>query len=436
VDSSPHDPADPNCRCCLDIGRGGMLRRQTLGSTIDGSMSFDLKKLRVSIFCGLVAAVLAVGECSAGELTTADIDGQLKILAKVGSQGAGSAEAREARRKLAADCGADALPQIFLAMDTKNIVAANWARSVYEEVVRRELAKPEPKFPVSFVQEFVRDGRHEGRPRRLGLELLNRIDPKFGPAIVPTLVDDAEFRDDAIAALIAAADADRDAGKKEQAIETYRKAFAHARESSQVTGLADRLSALGEKANIVEHLGFIVDWLVVGPFDAPEKTSYDLKFPPEVKIDLDASYPGQGETEIRWKPARTEDRMGLLDLAQAIAPAKEAVAYAYAELESPKDSAVQLRCSADDNLSVWLNGEKVFGRPQWLNGTRLDRFVTPVTLRAGKNRLLVKVCQGPQHSDPAVGNAWSMQLRFCTEDGAGVRLEQILPAVESKETPK
>jgi hypothetical protein len=380
-----------------------------------------------------IAGIFASGIARAGNPSPQEIDAHFKTLAKLGEQGSGSGPAREARRWLAAECGSDSLPQILAAMDTQNIVAANWVRTVYDEIVRRELGKPSPSFPVPYLHDYVRDGRREGRARRLVLELLNRIDPKFGPETIPTLLEDGEFRDDAVAALMKSADDDRIAGRKEAAVGLYQKAFAHARESSQVTGIADQLSALGEKANIVEHLGFVIDWYLVGPFDAPEKTGYDLKLPPEETVDLAATYPGQAGTEIRWKRFRTDDRMGSLDLAQAVAPAKEAVAYAYAELESPKEVPVQLRCSADDNLFVWLNGEKVFGRGQWLNGTRLDRFVTPVKLRAGKNEVLVKVCQGPQHSDPSVGNAWSMQLRFCTEDGAGVPLKSLLPPIDESQ---
>jgi hypothetical protein len=392
---------------------------------------------RVALVAALLLSLAAAStHISAAAPSAQEIDAQLKVLAEVGKQGSGSEQARAARKWLAAECDAAALPQILAAMDTKNIVAANWVRSVYEEIVRLELAKGESKFPVEFLRDYVRDARREGRARRLVLDLLNRIEPTFGPSLMPTLVDDVEFRDDAVTALLASADAARDAGKKEEALAMYRKAFQHARESGQVTSSADRLSALGEKTSIVEHLGFIVDWQMIGPFDAPEKTGYDLKLPPEEQVDLAATYAGQAGSKIGWKRVHTEDRMGLIDLAQAIAPAKEAVAYAYAELDSTKEAKVQLRCSADDNLSVWLNGERVFGRPQWLNGTRLDRFVTPVRLRAGKNTVLVKVCQGPQHSDPSVGNAWSMQLRFCTEDGAGVPLKQLLPTVESKESAK
>jgi hypothetical protein len=56
----------------------------------------------------------------------------------------------------------------------------------------------------------------------------------------------------------------------------------------------------------------------------------------------------------------------------------------------------------------------------------LDRFRTPVTLREGKNQVLVKICQGPSNRDPEVANNWSFQLRFCDAAGAGIALEPIL----------
>jgi hypothetical protein len=125
--------------------------------------------------------------------------------------------------------------------------------------------------------------------------------------------------------------------------------------------------------------------------------------------------------------------MGTVDLVQALAAAKEAVGYAYSEIDSPTQQAVELRAGADDNLTVWLNGQKVFSREQWLNGSRFDRFSTPVTLAQGKNRLLVKICQGPQHVNPEVPNNWTFQLRFCDAQGAGAPFVSALaPEGEAK----
>ena len=77
--------------------------------------------------------------------------------------------------------------------------------------------------------------------------------------------------------------------------------------------------------------------------------------------------------------------------------------------------------------SIFPPGCKILSREQWLNGTRFDRFVTPVTLTTGRNALLVKICQGPQHKDPEVPNNWSLQLRLCDENGRGIEFKTVLP---------
>ena len=55
-----------------------------------------------------------------------------------------------------------------------------------------------------------------------------------------------------------------------------------------------------------------------------------------------------------------------------------------------------------------------------------------MSLKRGRNRMLVKVCQGPQHKNPAVPNNWSMQLRICDAQGGGVGVTNGLPAVPEK----
>jgi len=123
----------------------------------------------------------------------------------------------------------------------------------------------------------------------------------------------------------------------------------------------------------------------------------------------------------------TSSVLGEVNLVAALGATAEAVAYAYAELESPAARAAEVRASADDNLTVWLNGQKILAREQWQNGSRLDRFVMPVSLVAGVNRVLVKICQAPQHRDPESINDWVFQLRFCDAEGVGVPLRNLTP---------
>lgn len=375
-------------------------------------------------------AALAVWACLAASAPAADaVSRALATLADVGPNGKGAAAAREASATLAALPSAE-LPRILPGLDTPNVLAANWCRAAYETIVARELARPKPEFPREALRDFVRDGARQGRARRLVLRLLDQLEPEFSRELVPTLLDDPEFRSDAVAHALAAGDAALAAGKANEAKATFRSAFDYARDSAQVLAAADKLQGLGETVDPVAHLGFVVDWRLLGPFDAPAYSGFERTFPPEAGVDLAAEYAGQNGKTIRWMPHRAQDRLGQLDLNSALGATREAAAYAYATVESPREQTVQLRCGADDNCTVWLNGEKVLARRQWLNGTRMDRFVVDVSLRKGANALLVKICQGPQHKDPEVPNNWSLQLRFCDAHGAGVGLETLASTAE------
>ncbi|HEV7998855.1 MAG TPA: hypothetical protein VGP63_03170 [Planctomycetaceae bacterium] len=356
-----------------------------------------------------------------------DVDQQIAAIASVGPQGQGADRARAACRELSGH-GPEVVPRLLAAMDTPNVVAANWYRAAFERVVSRELADPRHRLPVEEFKQFARNQNHSGRARRLALTVVDRLDPTFGPTLIPTLVDDREFRDDAVAvALKQGADAiargDHLAAKR-----AFQRAFDHAFSPDQVTAAASKLQSLGEKPSIVEHLGLITDWSVIGPFAAPGMSGFRAVFRPETAREPLTDVTLSDNKTLRWLTAHASDAFGTVDLVKALGPIDEAVAYADAVVETPRDQPAELRCSADDNLSVWLNGEKVFGRDMWLNGTRFDRFRTPVQLRAGRNRVLVKICQGPHHRDPAVGNAWTFQLRFCSNDGAGVPLKRLPPA--------
>lgn len=349
----------------------------------------------------------------------------LAVIAKAGPQGEGSAAAKVARDELAKH-GVEVLPKLLVAMDTSNAVAANWYRTVYEEIVARELARDGTKWPIEFFKEYVSDSKRVGRPRRLVLGLLDKLEPTFRASWLPTRLDDSEFRYEAVGLALAAGD--RAVKDKDQAAAKtqFRKAFDAARDSTQVTQAAVKLKSLGESADAISHLGLVTDWWLVGPFDAPAKTGFAAVFEPEKKLDLQAKYLGQGGVEIVWKRHHETDTLGQLDLNKQLGATREAVGYVYSEIDVPREQAAQVRCGADDNCSVWLNGEKVFGRDQWLNGTRFDRFITPIQLKAGRNSLLIKVCQGPQHKDPEVPNNWSLQLRLCDEQGRGIEFRPAL----------
>ena len=383
--------------------------------------------------CRLIAAgaLLAVFLISNFDLLADEVDDHLAAIAQVGPNGAGSEAARKARAALSGQEIA-ILPRLLTAMDTPNLVAANWYRTIYEDVLARELAKPEPQLPLGFCAEYVRNPERQGRARRLVLALLESRQPGTTSAFLKDQLNDREFRSEAVELTLRTGDAAKAAGDTAGAKAAYQKGFHSARDAEQIRAAAGRLAGVGTQVSIVKHMGFMTEWYLLGPFDAPEYSGFAKVFPPEEKVDLNAEYKGKAGTPIRWKRFSVPDAMGQMNLIDAIDSAKEAVGYAYTEFESPRDQAVQMRCGADDNCSVWINGKKIFGRDQWLNGTRLDRFVAPAHLVAGKNVMLVKICQGPQHKDPEVPNNWSLQLRLCDAEGAGVDAKSILPPVPIK----
>lgn len=358
-------------------------------------------------------------------LSAADSPGaqHIAVILQTGPNGAGSAAAKQACAELS-QRGLEILPQLLEAMDTPNVIAANWLRTVYEPLVARSLTQADAAWPTEFLKSFVSDAKRRGRPRELALALLDRLEPKFREEWIPTRLDDPDYRYEAVSAALAAGQQALADQHLEVAKAEFRKAFEHARDTSQVTQAAGQLTSLGEAADVAQHLGLIIDWRLIGPFDAPGKTGFQTVFPPEEQLDLKAVYPGQSG-EIRWQQHQTKDVLGLVNLNEALAASREVVGFAYAEIDIAESRPAQLRCGADDNCTVWINGRRVFGRDQWLNGTRFDRFITPVSLKAGRNTVLVKICQGPQHRDPEVANNWTFQIRLCDEQGLGVAFRPV-----------
>ncbi len=371
-------------------------------------------------------SVLVVVACGLSS-RAAGVDDQLAVIAKAGPNGEGCLAASRAVDELAT-CDGAVLPRLLEAIDDANPVATNFLRQAYERIVARELARPQPRLDLDALRAFAAHRGHHGKARRLVLDLIDRLDPEFTPRFLAEALDDPVFRDQAVELALRRARAAREAGDQDHARRELLAAFEHARDADQVLQASRELAELGIEADPVSHLGFVVDWYLVGPFAAAGYSGFDASLPPQDQpFAADASFADADGSPRRWQRHHTTDPLGLVNLVEVFGPLREQVAYAYAELESAQQQQVELRCGADDNLTVWLNGEKVLARRQWLNGIRLDRFIVPVQLVQGTNRLLVKVCQGPQHRDPEVPNNWSLQLRLCTPDGKGLHLKTLVP---------
>ncbi|GIS58549.1 MAG: hypothetical protein CM1200mP2_07740 [Planctomycetaceae bacterium] len=83
-----------------------------------------------------------------------------------------------------------------------------------------------PEFPVSLLKTYVANPKRQGRVRRLVLDLVERLEPGTTDSLIPSLLSDPEFRDDAVAAaLVPGGSGPRKAGRTREASGEYRKAF-------------------------------------------------------------------------------------------------------------------------------------------------------------------------------------------------------------------
>src|SRR6185436_3406270 len=88
---------------------------------------------------------------------------------------------------------------------------------------------------------------------------------------------------------------------------------------------------------------------------------------------------------------------------------------------SERAQPVELRLGGKNSWKVWLNGKYLFGRDEYHLNEEIDQYRMPVQLEAGRNTILVKVCQNAQTEDWA--EEWEFQLRVTDSLGT-----PILPA--------
>lgn len=93
------------------------------------------------------------------------------------------------------------------------------------------------------------------------------------------------------------------------------------------------------------------------------------------------------KTELAWEKVRSRD--GLVDMQTGV-PKDYVVGYAWTEFTVPAATEAWLGLGSDDGVKIWLNGELV--HDSWIRRpSRVDDDVVPLHLKAGANRMLIKI---------------------------------------------
>ncbi len=365
----------------------------------------------------LVLTVLA-GAIAGRAAPAADLQPLLDVLLAVGPEGAGHEKATTAWRQLS-HADASQLPDMLTALDKAGPLAANWIRTAVDAVAERQL-RGGGALPVAGLQRFLADRTHDPQGRRLAYELLLRVDPSAKERWIPKSLDDPslEMRRDAVARVIAEADALFGQEKKDAAVAAYRRAFTASRSPDQIRHTCGKLRELGQTVDLARHYGFVQRWKVIGPFDNVGEKGYAVAYPPETQIDLDAEYPGKNG-EIGWIDFIGQHDMGMVDFNKILAEEKGVIAYATTVFHArggPRE--VQFRVTAYSAIKLWLNGRLIDEHNVYHGGSQLDQYVCSAVLKPGANVILVKVCQNEQTQSWA--KSWSVQLRVCDERGTAI----------------
>ena len=167
---------------------------------------------------------------------------------------------------------------------------------------------------------------------------------------------------------------------------------------------------LNEAATSAGKMGFVEDYLFIGPFENEEETGFNAVYDVEKELDFDKAYTGkQGQNQ--WFITAAYPVWGWVDMSALFRLDEDTLSYALTFINSPQKQDILLKLGSDGAVKVWLNDRLVISSDCY-RGLYLDQNITPVRLRQGWNKVLIKVCQkaGP----------WRFMLRLTDTAGNAI----------------
>ncbi len=291
------------------------------------------------------------------------------------------------------------------------------AQSIFDR--NRQAARPE-------LEKIVKDKQFDASIRYWAFDELTRGDEKSRNAMLQSMIDDPalELRYEAVK--LGQAEVKQlkeNGGEPAQLKQAYQRLLMAARLPAQVQEVAAALKELGEEINLLNHFGFIASWQAIAPFDNRDKIGFNVEYGPEKAYLATPSAPlppeFDGKTgKVTWQPVVTKEMDGAVDLNPVYANAKGAIAYTLGEFTVNQAVDCELRLGCINANKVWVNGKLAMSNEVYHAGSQIDQYTAPVRLQAGKNTILVKVCQNEQTEQWA--QDWKFQLRFTDSSGQAI----------------
>jgi hypothetical protein len=158
-------------------------------------------------------------------------------------------------------------------------------------------------------------------------------------------------------------------------------------------------------------------WQTIGPFTAVDfKKAYSEAFPPEDKVDLNATY-----DKLKWIP-----QPGLTDGAiHNTFSGDNSANYLYRTIEVVHKGPLEISLGRDDAIKVFLNGKQVLAK-EVMGGVAADQDKVTLQLDAGSNHLLIKI----------VNAAGPSGFYFSTKLSIPKNIQDIIDIAETKRNVK
>jgi tetratricopeptide (TPR) repeat protein len=150
----------------------------------------------------------------------------------------------------------------------------------------------------------------------------------------------------------------------------------------------------------IARLGFVSDWMLLGPFDNDGKSGFLAELDPEREYDrplnLARDYDGKDHRPVRWRLLPPASPYGWVDFGVFIRPAEQACVFAEtfvrdARIKGHASRALSVWAGAAGAVRVFWNGAEIL-RDDRYRDLDPDRLSVKATLSEGWNRLAAKVC--------------------------------------------
>ncbi len=287
------------------------------------------------------------------------------------------------------------------------------ALNSYLRLLEAELWDERPPSLIPLYNRALQLATREAECRLALTGVAEFADPSSLP-LVEALTTRGGIRQEALAAYVAIGRTLAAQGKPERAIEVFRNAVRRGASRNLANECVRELRKLGVEGDFAREAGFVTDWWLIGTFPSPNKRAFDADLPPERAVNLDAEVQWDGRT-LRWRPFRSADIQGVVDLVPLFDRHEDVAICAYAEVAVGADTDVIFKIGSDDGVVCRLNGKRIHAnnasRP-----LRVDEDAASATLKAGTNTILLKILQGR--------GGWAFCLRIADADGQPLQFGQ------------